>query len=119
MTEQTEFRTFQEMVRVLALNTPHALILDWWRRLDGAIDDHFPARGLQRPPSWAEVEQRLASDPALGDEVVAQIRKLRKLRNAVAHEDTRPISVEEAAWYAETALNLRWQVAADPPTPPE
>lgn len=114
----TEFRTFQEMVDVLALNTPHALILDWGRRVDRGIDYYFRARDLRRPMSRAEVEQRLASDANLGDEVAAQVRKLREFRNAVAHEPTKSISVEEAACYAQTALNLVWQIATDPQEPP-
>jgi hypothetical protein len=69
MAETTEFRTFQEMVRVLALNTPHALILDWWRRVDRGIDYYFGARGVTRPSSAAEVDEVLASDPELGSEV--------------------------------------------------
>jgi hypothetical protein len=117
MAEATEFRTFQEMVSVLALNTPHALILDWWRRLDRGIDYHFRARGILRPSSVAAVEQVLASDPELGPELVAQSRRLRRLRNAVAHKDTKPISPDEAAWYAKTSLDLGWRIATDPPTP--
>lgn len=116
MPEAREFRSFQEMASILALNTPHALILDWWRRLDRGIDYYFQARGIRRPSSIAAVEQVLESDPKLGPEVVAQIRELRRLRNVVAHEDTKPIPPEEAFRYAETAWRLGWRIATDPTT---
>ncbi len=114
MVQIREFRTFEEMASVLALNTPHALVLDWWRRLDRGIDDYFRGRGLQRPSSRAGVERALEADPQLGPEVAAQIRVLRRVRNVVAHEETQPISVEEAFGYAESAWQLGWQIAACP-----
>ena len=117
MAETTEFRNFQEMVSVLALNTPHALTLDWWRRVDRGIDYYFRARGIRRPSSVAGVEQMLNSDPKLGPSVVTQVRKLRRIRNAVAHEDAKPISPGEAAWYAQTSLDLVWRIGTDLPTP--
>jgi hypothetical protein len=109
----TEFTTFDEMVAVLALNTPHALVLDWWRRLERAIDYYFEARGLQRPGS-VKAEEALADDAEVGSEVAEQIRQLRLVRNAVAHEETKAIGRDEAAKYAATCLNLIWRVAIDP-----
>ncbi len=34
MSDGIQFRTFQEMIDVVAPNMPHALILDWWRRVE-------------------------------------------------------------------------------------
>lgn len=114
MTEIREFRTFQEMAIVLALNTPHALILDWWRRLDRSIDDYFRVRGLQRPSSRLAIERALEADPQLGPEVAVQVRMLRRFRNVVAHEENQPISVEEAFGYAEAAWKNGWRIATYP-----
>lgn len=108
-----EFTTFDEMVDVLALNNPHALILDWWRRLERAIDYHFNARGLPRP-SAMEAEAAIAAHPELGTAVAAEIRKLRRTRNAVAHEEPEPIARDEAARYAASCLDLIWRIGTDP-----
>jgi hypothetical protein len=99
-----EFRTFEEMASVLATNTPHALILDWWRRLDRAIDEYFSICKVHRK-SWMPV---LADDPHVGHEAVDQITALSQLRNAIAHRKTKPISPDEAAQYAQKALDLIW-----------
>lgn len=115
MAEATEFRTFGEMVSVLAHNTPHALILDWWRRLDRAIDYYFGVRGIRRPSSIVFVNEVLASDARVGSKVTAQVTELRRVRNVVAHEDTKPISPDEAARYAQKSLELIRLIATDPP----
>jgi len=33
--------TFEEHVQISAIESPHGLILDWWRRLSRAIDEYF------------------------------------------------------------------------------
>jgi hypothetical protein len=108
-----EFRTFDEMVEVLALNTPHALVLEWWRRLERAIEYYFQARGLpQRRP--AEAEHAIRADPQLGPAVADQLRELRRKRNAIAHQETRLVPSEEAAAYAAACLGLVWRIATNP-----
>lgn len=114
MAEIRQFRTFYEMASVLALNTPHALVLDWWRRLDRAIDDYFRARGLQRPLSRAAIERTLENDPDFGPEVAAQVRALRHFRNGVAHHEISQMTVEEAFAYAEGAWQLGCRIASYP-----
>jgi hypothetical protein len=108
-----EFTTFDEMVSVLALNNPHALVLDWWRRLDRAIEYYFNARGLPRPRPANEAEDALARDPDVGPAVAAEIGELRRARNAVAHEQPQVIPQDEAARYAARCLHLIWRVATD------
>ena len=108
-----EMMTFDEMVGVLALNAPHALVLDWWRRLERAIDYYFNARGLPRPRA-VEAERAIKLDPTLGAAIAAEVRALRCARNVVAHEESRPIELEEAATYAARCLDLIWQIATDP-----
>jgi hypothetical protein len=100
------------MVSVLALNNPHALVLDWWRRLERAIDYYFSSRRLPRPAA-IEAEAAIANDPGLGPAVAAEIRQLRRTRNAVAHEEPQPIPPDQAAAYATKCFSLMWQVAPD------
>jgi hypothetical protein len=38
--------TFEEYVQILAIESPHALILDWWRRLEVAINEYFEVHGV-------------------------------------------------------------------------
>ena len=102
-----EFRTFEEMVSVLAVNNPHALILDWWRRLDRAIDEYCSMHAVQRK-LWMSV---LADDPNVGKEMVNQIDVLRRRRNEIAHEKTKPVAPDEAAEYAKKVLDLIWLLA--------
>jgi len=93
--------TFDEYVEILSTESPPALILDWWRRLSLAIDEYLKARGLP----LRSKEEALATDPQVGPEVATQIRELRLLRNAIAHEETKHISSDEAAQYAQKALD--------------
>lgn len=104
------------MVGVLAVNTPHALVLDWWRRLERAIDYYFKARGLPRPMA-VEAEKAISLDLELGPRVSDEIRRLRQIRNVIAHEDTNPIQAAEAASYAAACLDLIWRIATDPNHP--
>jgi hypothetical protein len=107
-----EFTSFDEMVSVLALNNPHALILDWYRRLDRAIAYYFNARGSPRPRP-KEAEAAIAADPLLGRNVAAEVWQLREMRNAVAHEEPQAIAPDEAARYAASCLDLIWRIATD------
>ncbi len=47
MTVAIQFHTFDEMAAVLSENTPHALVQDWWSRLEAVIrGPRFCAPGL-------------------------------------------------------------------------
>jgi len=108
-----EFRTFDEMVSVLAANNPHALILDGGRRLERAIDEYCSMHGVRRK-SWMTM---LANDPNIGQEVVDQVNALRLRRNEIAHEKTKPVAPDEAAEYAKKVLDLIWLLADAHPNP--
>ena|SRR2546425_9545985 len=97
--------SFEEYVDIIATESPHAAIMDWWRRLDRAIDCYFSTLGERRGDPF-EVESRIASDPKLGPDVAAKLRELRHKRNAVTHENVGPLSREEAIRYAEDAFHL-------------
>ncbi len=101
--QELDFRTFAEYVGVVGRNAPHALVLDWWRRLDLTLVDYFLSFGEKRPRWLREQERRIASDPQLGPEVAVALSKLRRIRNTIAHEAT-TLAVADAAAYAEAAL---------------
>lgn len=103
--------TFEEYVQVLAIESPHALILDWWGRLELAINEYFEFYGIAIRSSALSKEQAMAVDPRLGPEITAQIRELRLARNKVAHEKRKPISVDDARQYAQNSKKLIWIIA--------
>lgn len=97
--------SFEEYVDIIATESPHAAIMDWWRRLSLALDHYFEEL-RERHGDAIEVESRITSDPKLGPDVAAKLHELRRMRNAVAHEDIGPLSREKAIQYAEDALQL-------------
>ena len=99
--------SFEEYVDIIATESPHAAIMDWWRRLNLALSYYFKELGEYRGKA-KEVERRIASDPKLGPDIAAKLCRLRRMRNVVTHEDVGPLSREEAIHYAEDALQLIW-----------
>ncbi len=103
--QELNFRTFADYVDVVARNAPHALVLDWWRRVDLALVDYFDSFGEKRPPKRHEEEKRIATDPRLGPPVASALSKLRRTRNTIAHEPTM-LAAADAAAYAQAALQM-------------
>jgi len=99
------FRTFAEYVDVVGRNAPHALVLDWWRRLDLAVRDYFQSLGEKRALTRNGEEKRFADDPQLGPAFALALPQLRRSRNAVAHEQI-ILAPSDAAAYAEAALRM-------------
>jgi hypothetical protein len=99
--------TFEEHVQIMAVESPHGLILEWGRRLDQAIQNYRKLFDL-RKSSWEDFMETLRTDPLVGQEVAAQIMGLRSRRNAVAHENAMPISPDDAAQYAHKAEEIIW-----------
>ncbi len=98
-------KTFTEAVVWMATNSPHATVLDWWRRLDLTLRDYAASQG---PPAYArgQLEDVISRDPRLGPEIATTLRWLRQRRNAAAHEPNQQISTDEAAGYAKRAFEL-------------
>ena len=103
--------TFEKYVQILAIESPHALILDWWGRLEIAINEYFEVYGMAVRSSVPEKEQGMGDDPRLGREITTQLRELRLIRNKVAHEKRKPLSVDDATKYAHKANELIWIIA--------
>jgi hypothetical protein len=99
-------KNFNDYVTVMAANSPHALVMDGWRRLDLSLRDYARAVGpvvdrRNRNP----IEQTVSLDQALGPKLAGVIRQLRQLRNRVAHRSIY-VSPEEAAAYARRTFSL-------------
>lgn len=108
--QELTFRTFAEYVDVLGRNAPHALVLDWWRRLERTLDDYFQSFGEKRPRWRTEEERRIATDSRLGPEVASALSQLRRTRNMVAHQQTN-LATTDAVAYAGAALRMIGTIA--------
>ncbi len=100
---------FNDYVALMAPNSPHALVMDWWRRLDLALRDYGGAlRLVVDHRNRDAIEKAVSQDQALGPGVAALIRELRQLRNQAAHESIESIclSSEDATAYARKAFSL-------------
>src|SRR5713226_672098 len=104
--------TFSEFVDLTATNDPHGAILSWWRRVDRAVDDFYARLSKPRPRHAGEIERDLAAAPNLGPEGVKLFRKLRQLRNRVAHYDVGFLSHQDAVAFAQHAHRLGWAIGA-------
>ena len=89
----------------MAINSPHATVLDWWRRVELALQDYAVKRSIAARTRTA-LETAVAQDPRLGSEIAARLAGMRRLRNGVAHGAQDAVSPAEATAYAQQALNL-------------
>lgn len=111
---------FSEYVSWMATNSPHATVLDWWRRLEHTLDDYAAALPAKTPgrKRRSAIETAIGRAPNLGDDVVKLLRQMRKLRNAVAHDAGVYVSRDQAIHYAEQALALIGVLASGHPPRP-
>src|SRR5438552_17640553 len=88
----------------MAEEAPHAVVLDWHRRLELMIRDYLTSRRLyyQNGPY---AEGVIAQDVFLGAEVATEIKRLRRFRNKIAHGSHSLISVHAIA-FARDSLDL-------------
>jgi hypothetical protein len=98
---------FDDYVALMAENSPHALVMDSWRRLDLALCEYYQARRqVVGPGNRSAIEETVSLDRALGLGISGSIRRLRLLRNQVAHESIYNLSSEDAVTYARQAFSL-------------
>ena len=95
---------FPEFVSIIAEEAPHAVVLDWYRRLELSIRAYSAARGIEFHNGPA-AERIIAADPSLGLEAARAIARLRRVRNTHTHE-WKPTTPTEAAAFAYEAFRL-------------
>ena len=90
---------FNDYVALMSVNSPHALVMDWWRRLDLTLHEYAAALGTvvtrNRP-----IEEAVSLNEAA---LTTCIRGLRRQRNRVTHKSC-SLSSEDAAAYAREAF---------------
>jgi hypothetical protein len=109
MSFAAQFQTFPEMIQVMATNCPHALVQDWWARLESQIR---AAQFGQR--SSAPVHSLIESLSQFGlcKQDTDELHGMRKLRNRCAHGEAPSISPETAAFFALRAWSIAWSIAS-------
>lgn len=93
-------RTFDEYVAWMALNAPHATVLDWWRRLEIELAQVAIEKGTSRHPAF-RFDALLRADAEFGPAFVDRVVKLRSKRNETAHESSHVNDVEAIAYARE------------------
>lgn len=95
---------FDEYVLAIADEAPHAVILDWYRRLELMMRDYVESRGLSFHAA-VQAERIIATNSVLGAKVSNEIAALRRVRNKVAHGSP-TVAPEDAYVFARRALDL-------------
>lgn len=92
---------FNEYVALMSVNSPHALVMDWWRRLDLTLHEYAAALGIVVTRNRPIEEGVSLNDAAL----TTCIRGLRRQRNRVTHKSCH-LSSEDAAAYARDSFSV-------------
>ncbi len=104
-----QFQTFTEMIQVMATNCPHALIQDWWARLEAQVRAVQPVQS-----NGAPIHSLIDSLHRFGlcGKDTDELHGMRKLRNRCAHGEAPPITPEIAAFFAFRAWSIAWSIAS-------
>lgn len=116
MSSAIQFHTFHEMAAVMSHNMPHALVQDWWSRLERVIRTVCPLYGAgPREPVAKLIDKYLIQHPVVTPELVRELHIMRKLRNQCAHGEAPPLTVEESSAYAYRAWDVLSAIACGEP----
>ena len=96
---------FNDHVMLLASESPRALVLDWWARLEQAQHSFCRLIGLAPLRNVSECEPSIAGDARLGPQVADLIRALRISRNRITHSGA-PVDTEVAVAFANSVFQL-------------
>lgn len=82
--QTVQFRTFDEMAAVLSANTPHALVQDWWGRLEGVIRAICARLGAPSQLSVSRlIDEYLPLHEAASPELIPELHQMRRFRNRI------------------------------------
>ncbi|MFL5481822.1 MAG: hypothetical protein ACJ8AK_06500 [Gemmatimonadaceae bacterium] len=95
---------FDDYVSVMADEAPHALVLDWYRRLELTVRDYLAARGIECRVGRS-AEAVIGNDRLLGSQIATEIGDLRRVRNSVAHS-AGPVERDNAVAYARQCSSM-------------
>lgn len=99
--------TFEAHLEILAIESPTALIMEWGRRLEAAVKNLAATLGVSER-GWKAQLNALRSDSLVGEQTVSKIRRLKNLRNEVAHTLPKVIPPENAVQFARDVEEIVW-----------
>lgn len=105
---------FADYVDLMATNSPHATIMDWWRRLDLALHTYYDEEVGGMDASREELEKQIGLDGNFGEPGRRLLQRLRQYRNRVAHGSIQ-ISREEAVRFAQESLRFIGALGSERP----
>ena len=115
MQNTVQFRTFHEMATVMSQNVPHALVQDWWSRLERTIRSVCRCLDAPERQSIARlIDTYLRRHPRVPPSVISELHRMRQLRNNCAHGEAPSLSSREASAYAYRAWEIAWDLAVGP-----
>ena len=107
-----KFHTFDDYVSVLSIDAPHALVQEWWSRLEREVKKLCKKLGHKYNNSVSEMINALDRHPAIDTKVIEELHSMRRTRNAVAHDlDVPSLTVDQAEQYARRAFALGWDLS--------
>ena len=95
---------FEDFVTLMAEEAPHALVLDWYRRLELTVRAYLASRGLDFV-NGPGAEHVIAQDAQLGPAASTTMTELRTIRNKLTH-GWEPLGQADAVAFARRAFAL-------------
>lgn len=107
-----QFHTFYEMADFFAENAPHALVQDWWSRLEATIREICVRHGADCRENISRlIDTYLSRHPAALPELIRELHVMRDLRNRCAHGQVPSLTADEARAFAHRAWIIAWDLA--------
>jgi hypothetical protein len=116
MIRVTPFRTIHDMIVPMSHNMPHALVQEWWSRLERVIRIFGRLYGAESRQRISEViNKHLPQHPLVTPALVQELHRMRELRNRCAHGEAPPLTVEESSAFAYRAWDIQSALAWNNP----
>jgi hypothetical protein len=94
------------MIALGVSSSPHGLILEWWRRVERALDYYTIAYHNKKFRNSTMAIEAVRTDAKLDPQVPRVLDGLRRIRNRVAHGPAPLVDPQDAKSYAAVALLL-------------
>ena len=120
------FHTIHEMIVPMSHNMPHALVQEWWSRVERVLRHFGQVYGaVPGEPIGKLINKRMIQHPLMTPDLVRELHVMRKLRNKCAHGEFPPLTLEESSAYGYRAWDIQQALAwnnreflANPSGPP-
>jgi hypothetical protein len=112
MSSATQFHTIHDTVAFMSREFPHALVQEWWSRVERVLRHFGTVYGAApREPIAKLIDLRMVQHPLMTPGLVQELHTMRKLRNKCAHGEVPPLTIEESSGYAYRAWDIQQALA--------